>query len=98
MLGQPVNSQVDALHGIQQFWKRLIAVVHDSFVRIPVGRIHFRVVGVIVRVAVPMPADAHPAFDEPEGEVLVECAAVLLNRDEPTGSTGLAMPLFSALA
>ena len=47
MLGQPVNSQVDGLHGIQQFWKRLIAVVHDSLVRIPVGRIGFHIYRVL---------------------------------------------------
>ena len=56
--------------------------VHDAFVGVAVGWVRLLVVRVVVAVFEPVPADAAAGFEQAEGEVLVEPAAVRLGLDD----------------
>ena len=55
-----VHPKVQGGHLLEERSPRLIAGGDDALVGIPIGGIDGGVVGIVVRVAVPMPADAVP--------------------------------------
>ncbi|MFN9939378.1 MAG: hypothetical protein ACK56I_07875, partial [bacterium] len=64
----------------------------DALVGVAVRRIDPRVVGIVVGVAMPVPAHAVSRSQEADGEVLVEQAAFSLPVDEPAGAARVAQP------
>ena len=89
-VGDSVHPLVESRHLVDQRRPGNVSRCDDALVGVTVGGIDLGVVGIVVGVAVPVPAHAVPRSQQTEGEVLVEEAAIPLGTDEPAGAAGVA--------